>query len=175
MIPLGTYHTSELCTFSNFNRTAYDHYCFFHSDLLLGTPREQKVLVYYSCLLDLFRKCNNCGSNEVLNKPQFFGTCVRIMQTCNLGHQFEWESQPKFGSIYGGNLLLSSAILFAGALPSQVLHVMSFLSCASISESTFYRHQRQYLQPTVRKLRHDEQAQLILRACRTKKTHLFRR
>ena len=33
------------------------------------------------------------------------------------GHQFEWESQPKIGSIYGGNLLLLSAIL------SKVLHI----------------------------------------------------
>ena len=105
----------------------------FHSDLLLGTPQELKVMVYYSCLINLFQKCNTCGSDDVLNQQQFCGTCVRITQTCSSGHHFEWESQPKIGSIYGGNLLLSSAILFAGASPTQVLRVMSFLSCARIS------------------------------------------
>ena len=41
---------------------------------------------------------------------------------------------------------------------------MSFLSCARISESTFY--QRHYLQPAIRKLWHDEQAQLLQAAWR---------
>ena len=46
---------------------------------------------------------------------------------------------------------------------------MSFLSCACISESTFYRHQRHYLQPAIRKLWHDEQIQLLQAAGRTNK------
>ena len=59
------------------------------------------------------------------------------------------ESQPYIGSTPAGNVLISAAILYAGALPSKVLHVMDILKCSTISRMTFFRHQRIFLQPAL--------------------------
>ena len=45
----------------------------------------------------------------------------------------KWESQPFVCNIPAGSLLLSSAILFSGLMPNQVLRVLANLACASIS------------------------------------------
>ena len=48
-----------------------------------------------------------------------------------------------------GNLLLSVAILFAGALPTKTLRVLDFLGCAAIKPWAFYEHQRCYLHQAI--------------------------
>ena len=51
--------------------------------------------------------------------------------------------------IPSGNILTSAAILYTGSLPSKALHIFQTLNCASISQSTFFRHQSCYLQPAI--------------------------
>ena len=60
---------------------------------------------------------------------------------------FKLESQPFICDIPAGNLLLTSAILFSGLIPNQVLHVLENLGCASISTTTFFRHQNNFCCP----------------------------
>ena len=62
---------------------------------------------------------------------------------------FELWSKPMIRKIPAGNIRLSAAILYAGALPSKVIRVLTFLKCETISVETYFRHQRDYLQPTV--------------------------
>ena len=56
---------------------------------------------------------------------------------------------------------MSAAILYAGALPTKALRMFSILNCASISKKTFFRHQRQILQPAVSSVWKQSQASLI--------------
>ena len=48
-----------------------------------------------------------------------------------------------------GNLLVSAAILFTGSLLSKTFRFLDAVNIARVSETAFYRHQRQYLQPIV--------------------------
>ena len=48
--------------------------------------------------------------------------------------QRKWESQPYIKSIPAGNLLLSAAMLFAGARPTKTLRVLNLLRCATIKK-----------------------------------------
>lgn len=60
-----------------------------------------------------------------------------------------------------GNLLLSAAILFAGALPTKTLRVLEFLNCATISLSTYYSHQKCYLHPAISNVWSKHQSDMI--------------
>jgi hypothetical protein len=72
-----------------------------------------------------------------------------------------WYSQPFLGNVPAGNVLLSGAILFAGALPGKVLRVFKHFRLASICTSTFMAHQRQYLQPTIARVYLQNQRALL--------------
>ena len=49
-------------------------------------------------------------------------------------------------NVPAGNLLLSTAILFAGDQQAKTLRVLDFLGCAAIKPWTLHEHQRLYLQ-----------------------------
>lgn len=51
--------------------------------------------------------------------------------------------------IPAGNLSISAAILYAGAMPTQAVRIFKFMNCHTISSMTFFRHQKQYLQPAI--------------------------
>ena len=56
---------------------------------------------------------------------------------------------------------MSAAILYAGALPTKALRMFNILNCASISKKTFFRHQKQILQPAVNSVWQHSQASLL--------------
>ncbi|XP_041366720.1 uncharacterized protein LOC121381467 [Gigantopelta aegis] len=111
---------------------------------------ERKFLVFESMLLSLFAICTVCSNVTVASVKYVMGTFIQIQQLCHTcGHQRLWNSQPFIGNIPAGNLLLSSAILCAGALPTLTLRVMKHLRCLTICSDTFFRHQSVYLHPCI--------------------------
>ena len=60
-----------------------------------------------------------------------------------------WESQSFIGTVPAGNILLSSALLYSGSLPSKALRMFQVLKCAAIDRTTFLCHQSKYLQPAI--------------------------
>lgn len=71
------------------------------------------------------------------------------------------------GAIPDGNISLSSAILFAGALPGKVLDVLRIWGLTTISRDTFFLHQKKYLHAAIRRVWHREQKKNL--ACITGK------
>jgi len=89
-------------------------------------------------LLSLFAVCLACSNSTVACIKVITGTFVQVQQLCrSCGHKRLWNSQPYIGNVPAGNLLLSTAILCAGALPSMVLRVLKYLKCSSICKDTF--------------------------------------
>ncbi|XP_060077580.1 uncharacterized protein LOC132557108 [Ylistrum balloti] len=92
----------------------------------------------------------NSECDENMELSQVFGTRVKVEQTCGTcGYNWEWKSQHMIGSIPYGNLRLSCGILFAGFPPSKALRVFDFMNVPSISNDTFLKHQKHYLQPVI--------------------------
>ena len=107
-------------------------------------------IVFESALFSLFTICRNCLSKSVEVKKMVNGSLLSVTQSCSRCHySWVWDSQPMIGNIPAGNISLSAAILFAGALPTKALRIFNMLHCCCISPATFFRHQRQYLQPTI--------------------------
>lgn len=143
------------------------HFCFiWHRDVSLvsvGTVHEAKFLVFFSAILELFSFCVKCHMPTTVD-TNTVGTHLTVSQKCSsCKYHRTWSSQPNIGihRIPAGNLLLSAAILYAGASPGQTLRVLNFLSVASISPRTFFRHQKQFLLPTITTVWQSEQSRLL--------------
>ena len=72
-----------------------------------------------------------------------------------------WDSQPKVKITPAGNVLLSAAILFAGASPTKVNRVLKHAGIKTTTTRTFNNHQNFYLQPAVVEQWRAQQQQLI--------------
>ena len=112
---------------------------------------EPKGIVFLSKLLLLFQFCHLC----VFTKPKVAvtqtGTMLTIVSECsNCGETYTWRSQPDLlGKFPAGNLLLSFAVLCAGAPLRKVLLVFRHMGLLVYHEPTYYYHQRHLLIPSV--------------------------
>ncbi len=104
--------------------------------------------------MELFQACRECGQETKATIVKVNGSLVKIKQECKLGFSpcgtvFTWNSQPYIHQLPEGNLVISAAILLAGALPSQSLKVFRFMNMAAISRGTYHRHQKNYIVPGI--------------------------
>lgn len=107
---------------------------------------ETKYVVFESKLLQLLNLCPKCGCVDVRVSKKEVGTLVAYKRGCSTcdAKLPTWESQPYNGSIAADNLLLSASILFSGGSCSQTLRILQFLRVPTITERTFYRHQKSF-------------------------------
>lgn len=90
------------------------------------------------------------------------GTFIQINQKCSsCDSMYTWDSQPHCKGTPVGNILLSAAILYSGALPAKMLRVLKIFGCASISSRTYFQHQRYYLQPSISSVWNKHQAETL--------------
>ena len=102
---------------------------------------ENCYIVFESSLLPLFSKCPSYNTNTSIRKT-VVGTLFKIDQSCqNCSYTHTWKSQGYIKGIPLGNIKLSSAISFSGALPTVVLWIFENMKCAAIDPCTFFRHQ----------------------------------
>ena len=118
--------------------------------------------MFESQLLELFQQCPQCQQKAEGQVSHTLGTLVQIVQTCSHCDSTRvWNSQPFLRNVPAGNLLLSGVLLFSGSHPVQALRMLDMLGVRTISTSTFFRHQTQYLQPTIISAWQEHQAGLV--------------
>lgn len=109
--------------------------------------------IFWPCLVQLlvsWCSCPSCGSRRVAWTRQEFGTMLKLSFSCvDCGQCTAWNSQPYFGRVAAGNILLSAGILFAGATATKVLRVLMHMGTAVFSVRTFFRHQQKILHRAV--------------------------
>ena len=134
----------------NFMNTTLIYRCDESDDDSHKSVAQQMYLVFESALLLLFTTCVYCGQATSSINKAVRGTFLRITQLCDVcGRSRIWESQSFIGTVPAGNILLSSAILYSGSLPSKALRMFHVLKCAAIDRTMFFRHQSKYLQPAI--------------------------
>ena len=91
------------------------------------------------------------------------GTMVVVKQTCNkCVFGYEWYSQPMVLKKYpAGNVLLSCAIVMAGASISKILLAFRHMGLCVHTARTFFRHQKKLIIPTVLTYWEKYQAKII--------------
>eukprot|EP00794_Sanderia_malayensis_P020924 gene20924-22979_t len=110
---------------------------------------ERKLVVFKSCLLQLFAFCSFCLSPKTIDDIQEKGTMVTITGTCVKGHVQKWKSQPEGSQMPWGNFLVAASCLFSGMQPSKMLTFFRNLNLASISERLYSLIQTTYFIPAV--------------------------
>ena len=108
---------------------------------------EPKGIVFLSKLLQLFQFCHLCFFPKPKVAVTQTGTMLTIVSECsNCGETYCWKSQPDLlGRFPVGNLLLSFAVLCAGASIRKVLLVFQHMGLLVYHEPTYYYHQRHLL------------------------------
>ncbi len=111
---------------------------------------EEKLLIFKSCLWELFETCPVCSRPCLVETVNRKGTMVKIKWTCTGCQRVkEWSTQPTINDVPAGNILLSAAILACGASPAKVLRVLDPLNVLSISISPYRDHVEKYVHPTI--------------------------
>ena len=123
--------------------------------------KTTKFLVYKQCLVELLDRCPECGLSCSV-EWQVKGTFVAVARRCSYCQfSHKWYSQPMANDIPAGNLNISAAIYFSGASFTKVNRIFSSLQMAFISSSTFYRHIRELVQPTILSIWTDHRKELL--------------
>ena len=91
------------------------------------------------------------------------GTMVTVNQYCqSCKKNFKWRSQPFIlGRYPAGNVLLSFAVLMAGASISKLLLVFRHMGLSVYEARTFFYHQSRFLFPAILKYWETYQSLLI--------------
>ena len=111
---------------------------------------EPKFIVFYSMLLQLFTLfCLKCKENGPSATMQLNGTMVTVTQNCHKSYIWKSQPPPPRGKSPIGNLLLSFAILMAGASINKVLLAFRHMRLHLYSARTYFRHQKSLLFPVV--------------------------
>ena len=94
--------------------------------------------------------CPNCHEPGTARVSKVIGTLIHITQVCqSCCFSRVWRSQPYINKMPAGNLLLSAAILYSGAMISQSLRIFKVLKMECFGRATFHKHQRNYLIPVI--------------------------
>lgn len=92
----------------------------------LSPVKQSSYLVYETALYGLFATCIVCHSSETVVTKTTVGSFISISQKCSqCDHHHTWNSQPFISKLPAGNILTAAAILYSGALLTQVLGVLS--------------------------------------------------
>ena len=122
---------------------------------------QQKLLVYQQCIEELLRQCPTCSYSCELTW-HINGTFASVKRQCeHCSYTGRWASQPIVYDIPAGNLHLSAAVYFSGMSFAKLNRLCKALCLHVVSESTFFNHVRNFLQPTILSLWNSEQEQLL--------------
>lgn len=112
---------------------------------------EPKAIVFLSKILLLFQFCHLCKHPNPRVEQTQTGTMLTIVTKCsNCLNEYTWSSQPLLlGKFPAGNILLSFAILSAGASVKKVLLVLQHINILVYNQSTYYYHQKHLLIPAI--------------------------
>ena len=121
--------------------------------------KERKFIVFESQLMSLFNRCLSCGGCWVSMTSTRKGTMIRVRQSCDTCEMCTtWDSQPFVRDTPAGNVLMSASILFAGGSIAQVFRVLSHMGVSTISQRTYFKHQKALLFPAVKSVFDSQQS-----------------
>ena len=114
---------------------------------------QAKFIVFYEMIMKIFVLfCFNCKADKPEVSLKQNGTMVTVTQRCSKCIKgYVWNSQTFMpqGKYPTGNVLLSFAVLIAGASISKMLLVFRHVGLSVYSARTFFAHQRAIVFPTV--------------------------
>ena len=109
----------------------------------LKLVEKPKCIAYIWALLQLLgEKCreHSCTASILDTQVAHCGFCVKITWKCADGHPGSWYSSPIYGSGFGINYLVNTALLVSGGAVTQFHRFCDFLRLCRESQDCFYRY-----------------------------------
>lgn len=124
-------------------------------------------------LIELGTKpCSICKQNIVPSYSNKFkaGSCIKLVWECTNCPQDQHQQQPSWVSqrqigktrYYEGNVLTACGTLLVGQSIDRILRTCNVIGLKTISRSTFFEMQSEYLIPAINQKYLDETAKLIV-------------
>lgn len=108
------------------------------------------LLVSRKSLWKLMKYCRHCSHPCLLEVRKQMGTFMSVLISCPHCQSSKiWNSQPLVKDTPVLNIKMAAAILFNGASPSKVFKVFDTMKVPRVSQTTYWRYQTTWLQPTV--------------------------
>ena len=120
--------------------------------LIKSHTEETKYLVFWSCLLLLFRYCLKCPAYATIKRSVLKGSMLIVTLLCAEKHETVWYSQPNLSGMAAGNIFLSAGILFTGNTFQRIKGLLDVINISFISHTTFNKIQKKYLFPAIHRV-----------------------
>ena len=116
------------------------------------SPGNVMLVLYISKLLQLFTICHEPGCREPLAEGpscSFTGFAVTVTTECTAGHIYKWESHPKIGNVFAGNLIILSAVFLTRNSYYSFIEICNTLKLKALSTRYCSNIQSAYVIPEV--------------------------
>ncbi|XP_018114621.1 uncharacterized protein LOC108714696 [Xenopus laevis] len=119
--------------------------------------RQKKFIVFEDSLNSLLAlvRCQHsqlppCQAPVSHIEKKVDGGLLTVHLTCLNGHKsLVWNTQPVFGNVSAGNVLMASRILLSGSSFDKALQMFKGFGIPTISPKTYHKYQKVYLFPAV--------------------------
>ena len=125
---------------------------------------DPKCLVFWSCLLQLFKYCFKCLSGTKITKVRTRGSLLSVTMRCENNHQRTSKSQPILNDYGAGNLLLAASILYSGNTYMRIMEMLKMINIHSFSKTAYYNIQKTILYPVLNRV-YKVQRNILLNQC----------
>lgn len=106
-------------------------------------------IVYWSCLSELFKKCRSCKYPIIKHKFICKGASLSVFTTCEMGHTLNWSSQPQYGKLPVGDVLIASSLMMSGINFNSFIEFCSTLNLNMFTRTIYDRHINRYFTSVV--------------------------
>lgn len=112
--------------------------------MAVNEVEEEKFIVYKSCLLALFRRCNLCNlhTTTTITPGKLRGGIIKVAQHCSVcDYAYKWQNTANDAESTF-KVLFSGSVFCVGLSWNKVKWLMSLLNISSPCEATFYNTHR---------------------------------
>ena len=114
-----------------------------------GHWNQRKWIVNESNLMQLFKRCPECGAGIIDTVQYRKGSQIKISWECVKRHTGSWQSCPDVRQMAQTNIVSMAAILFTGSTFTEIKDWADLCNVQLPSSTTFYEYQSSYLLPVI--------------------------
>lgn len=125
------------------------------------TWKENKWIVDESALMNLFRRCQECGALITEKKQVTSGSLITIHWECEQRHRGQWNSCTDLRGMPSNNLLVSASTVITGSTYADISDWAAVVNLQLPKKTTFYAIQSSYLIPAIDAAYKEQQTALL--------------
>ncbi len=112
--------------------------------------KTNKWIVNEPNIIELFKRCQECGSLITETRKTTVGSLLRVHWKCELNHKGQWTSCTDVRGTPANNLPVTACTLFTGATFTHINDWATMLNLKIPNKPTYHDIQSNYLIPVIK-------------------------